>query len=251
MVLPILGAALGLGTALIGARSANRAADAQEDAASQQFELGQMQLDQAQNQFDRQFDQNQQIYDDQIQGFQPYSTAGRNALMAYNSELGIGNAPSNYRGYEQTAANRYQMEEGARALEGSAAASADLFSGATAEALQQQRMGIAAQGYDTFLNRLSAQAGMGQAAAGLQANAGQNLGAAQSSAGNALMAAQGNAYNFQGNALANSADATAAGAIGVGNALQNGINTGLGVWNYQNRANTGATTPTGFGGGLY
>lgn len=61
-----------------------------------------------------------------------------------------------------------------------------------------------------------------------------NFASGGQAAGNSYLAASGNAANFMGNALANMGDARAAGAIGIGNAIQGGIQNGLGLWNYYN-----------------
>lgn len=56
---------------------------------------------------------------------------------------------------------------------------------------------------------------------------------------NALIGAGSQYGQNAGTALANRGDALAAGSVGVANALQNGLNTGLGIWAY-NRGNSTA-----------
>lgn len=120
-----------------------------------------------------------------------------------------------YGGYEMSEGRRFRLNEGLNAIDNSAASSGGLFSGATLKAIQGYGEGMAAQGYENYLNRLTAGAAGGQAAAANQANAGANFAAGGASA------------------YANMGNAGAAGAIGVGNALQNGLSNGLGLWNYQ------------------
>jgi len=120
-----------------------------------------------------------------------------------------------YQGFQETPGYQFAFDEGQRAIDTSAAASGNLFSGGTLKAQQRFGTGLANQEYNNYLNRLTGGAASGQAAAANQANAGAN-------------------YGIQaGNAYANLGNAQAAGAIGVGNALNTGINNAFGVWNYQ------------------
>ena len=131
-----------------------------------------------------------------------------------------------YQGMQETDAYRFRVNQAQDALEASAAARGGLYSGRTMEALQAQRMGLAGQFEDNYYNRIAGGAAAGQAAAGQQAQAGQNYATGAS------------------NALANIGNAQAAGAIGVGNALQGGINNGIGLYQYQQNMNTGGSGGT-------
>lgn len=122
-----------------------------------------------------------------------------------------------YGGYEMSNGYKFQLDQGQKSIDNSAASQGGLFSGATLKAQQQFGQGIAAQGYDNYLNRLSGGAAAGQAAAGNQANAGINY------------------ASGAGQAYANMGNAGAAGAIGVGNALNTGIQNGIGLYNYMNQ----------------
>jgi hypothetical protein len=106
--------------------------------------------------------------DKSIQPFQLAGKLGNNALRAYAENLGVGNAP----GYnlKMTAGNRYLLDEGSKAIEGSAAGSGGLFSGAAGEELQRHAMGIAAQDRGQQQSELFALGGMGQNAFGTIAN---------------------------------------------------------------------------------
>jgi hypothetical protein len=103
-----------------------------------------------------------------IAGFRPALKLGNNALRAFAENLGVGNAP----GYdmEMTAGNRYLLDEGTKALEGSAAGAGGLYSGAAMEELQRHAMGIAAQDRGQQQAELFGLAGMGQDAAGSISN---------------------------------------------------------------------------------
>ena len=119
-----------------------------------------------------------------------------------------------YGGFQATPGYQFQLDQGLGAIDRSAASRGGLFSGATLKAAQGYGQGLANQEYGTYLNRLSGLAGSGQAAAGQQGAAAQNYGAGAS------------------NALANYGNASAAGAIGFGNAINSGIGNALGVWQY-------------------
>lgn len=213
--------AAGLGSAVIGSRSAKRATQAQTNAANQQIAL------------------DREIYADQTGRFAPYLESGGNALNAYNFEMGLGDRPDGYRGFQATPGYDFQMQQGTRAIDGSAAASGGLFSGATLKSLQGFGQGLANQEYGNYLNRLSGMAGAGQSAAGMQATAAGNMG--QSS----------------GNALASIGNAQSAGAIAQGNAITGGIQNGLSTFGYMQQfagprggqIGTPGVTPGLYGGG--
>jgi len=124
-----------------------------------------------------------------------------------------------YRGFRATPGYQFRVNEGQRALESSAAARGGLYSGRTMEDLTEFGQNIASREYGNYMNRLGGLTDMGVGAAGNQATAGTNY-------------ASGMA-----NAYANMGNAGAAGAIGTGNALMGGLNTGLGIWQYKNNTN--------------
>ena len=281
-----IGAAVGIGSALIGASSAKKAAKSQERAAGQQLAL------------------EKQIYDETTQRFDPFYKPGVAAQQALSYELGLGPKPtfggsrpeiteipasaaSPFSPREGRELNQYQLlaqraaggesitpgtfqvngqsfgsraeaeayananstagtenggfkatpgydfrkSEGQSAIDNSAASRGGLFSGATLKAQQTFGDNIASAEYGNYINRLSGMAGSGQAAAGNQANAGSNYAAGA------------------GNAFAGIGNAQSAGAIGVGNALQGGLNTGLGIWKYQ-QAQAAGQNALGGGGGF-
>lgn len=134
-----------------------------------------------------------------------------------------------YQGFKATPGYQFALEQGQAAIDGSAAARGNVFSGATLKAQQEYGTGLANQEYNNFLNRLTGQASQGQAAAGNIANAGANY------------------ASGAGNALANMGNAQAAGYIGQANAINSGINNAIGAFGYMNsntlRASNGITVP--------
>ena len=284
-----MGAAIG--SAVIGASSASKAAKAQTNTANSQIAL------------------QQGIYDDQKALFDPFRTSGLNALGAYNSELGLGPAPmiggspleittvpgtipaagtnalggftlargnqdrrdspqgaattpqaspttyqvggktfysleeaqayvnanktggQAYGGFQKTPGYEFALDQGIGAIDRSASSSGNLFSGETMKAAMGYGQGLANQEYGNYLNRLSGLAAGGQSAAGMTGAAAQNFGTGAS------------------NALGSIGNAQAAGAIGVGNALSNGISNGIGIWQYQKGLNNtvNPANPASFG----
>ena len=108
--------------------------------------------------------------DQSIAGFQPAMDAGNNALAAYAYNMGVGKAPAGYQGLEMTPGAQFLMKQGVEDIQGSAAGSGTLNSGATLKALEQYRQGLASTDRDTQLQQLFSLAGMGQTAAGNIAN---------------------------------------------------------------------------------
>jgi hypothetical protein len=129
-----------------------------------------------------------------------------------------------YQGFEATPGYNFALEQGQTAIDGSAAARGNVFSGATLKAQQEFGTGLAQQEYGNYLNRLTGQASQGQAAAGNIATAGSNY------------------ASGAGNALANMGNAQAAGYVGQANALNGAINSGLSAWGYMNQPQTNSFT---------
>jgi hypothetical protein len=156
-------------------------------------------------------------------GDQDFDTRG--AAQSYINSQG-----TPYQGFEASPGYNYLVTEAERALEGAAAAGGNLYSAGTLKALQEQRIGLAQQERGNYLNRLTQQAGQGQAAAANQANAGMNFASGAS------------------NALANMGDAQAAGYIGSANAINQGISNALGAWQYAQGGGGGFGFNPGGGG---
>lgn len=208
---------MALGGAAIGgiasASAANKATGAQQDASSQQLAL------------------QEQIYGDSRALFDPYHQFGTSGINALGQAIG---AQPTYQPYSHTQDPGYQylMDQSQNAIQGSAAASGNMFSGATLGALQQNATGLASQDYNNgfmrhqqvyanqqgeyqnHLNSLFNQVGMGQNAAGMTATAGSNY-----------VTGASNALGAYGNA-------GAAGSIATGNAINSSINNGIGAMAY-------------------
>lgn len=123
-----------------------------------------------------------------------------------------------YQGFKATPGYEFQLAEGKKAIERSAAARGMALSGNTLKDLTRFRMGTANQEYGNYLNRLAAMSGAGQTATG-QAFAGYQNNS------NALA----NLYGAQGNAAASS-------YIGQANAWNSGIGNAAGfLGNYMGR----------------
>ena len=180
-------------------------------------------------------------FEAQREQFQPYADRGDAAGRAYAYEMGIGERPEDYAGFRETPGYQYRVDEGRSAIEGSAAARGGLFSGATLEALQRDRMGVADQTYGQHMDRLGNSERMGLTASGSIASAAGNRGAALTDAERmyaGLMdgittddtAARGNLFRQLSEARLGAIGNRAAGLSGA-NAMQTGgladINTGM------------------------
>ena len=132
-----------------------------------------------------------------------------------------------YAGFQQSPGYQWQFDQGMAGVNALAGARGGLNSGRTMKDLLTTGQGIANQEFGTYMNRLAGLTDQGLSAANLQANAATNAAAGMS-----------NAYGNIGNAQA-------AGAIAQGNAWNNGIGNGIGIWQYQNalKQGGGMTTP--------
>lgn len=127
-----------------------------------------------------------------------------------------------YQGFQKSQDYLFGLNQGTSAVEASAAARGGLFSGAAMRDLNTFAQDYGSQRREQYLNRLGGLADTGLSAAQMSGNASTNAAAGVSNA----LAARGNAQ--------------AAGAIGVGNAFNQGIGNALGAWNYQQQLRAGA-----------
>lgn len=191
----------GIATAVAGAFGVNKAAKAGKKASRKQLAL------------------QTRIYDEQTANFQPFLEAGEQGIEAYKFELGLGERPEGYEGFQASESFDNILEAGRDTIESGAASGGKLFSGASGTALEKIRMGLASNEVNNYLNRLGSLGQQGQAAAGNQAAAGTN-------------------YAQMGStSLANFGNAQAAGAIGVGNAITSGLNAGIGAYGFSQGQN--------------
>ena len=178
---PWIGAAIGGVASLLGGRSQSRAADKQ----------GQIQ---------------KQVFKRQRKDLAPWRESGRTANNALAFEMGLGDQPEGYGGFQMSPYQQFRMDQGRQQVEASAAARGNRFSGATMNAVNDrgQMMSNAFEG--EYLDRLGGMSTTGQNAA-------------------AQTGAFGGQY-AQGMAGVNSGigNAQAGGFMGVSNAINSGIN---------------------------
>lgn len=201
----LFAALAGIGSALIGANSAKKAASAQEKTAADQIRYSEQTRDLIRS------------------DLAPYRETGNAAHNALAYEYGVGDQPSGYSGYQASPGYEYATQQAQRAVEGSAAARGGLYSGSTMGALQDRSQGMANMDYNNWLSGLRGLAGTGQNAAAMSANAYTNSGQTVNSA------------------LASAGNAQSAGYIGQANAINNGIGNALSTWQYQQTANPGSS----------
>jgi len=231
MVGAVIGAAVSIGTSLIGASSQRKAA---EKASRQQQEAANRAIAIQQQQY-------KQTRADQA----PFLDAGRQAQinLAYlmgnvpegmsleelnakaNKNLGeFGYLSKSFDGnYQADPAFQRRLAEGQQAIERSAAARGGLLSGATQKALQEFSQQVAsdeyAQAYNRYVteqtnlyNSLAAQAGLGSRTAELLTASGQNT-------SNAIGGYQTDIGNAQAAGTVSAANAWQSGLSGAGSAL--------------------------------
>lgn len=235
----------------------------------------------------------QRALDASLGYFDPYAQSGLSANEALMIEYGLAPGESQF---QATPGYEYKMNEALGAVEGSAAASGGLMSGATMESLLYTGHGVADQEYDQYLAGLTDMTNRGYSAASNMANTqmmadaqrqniyannvnlttsaygnygsnaynaygtqgannynaygtqgannynaygnyGSGMSAAQQNTFNALAGAS-SAYSADMNAaIANQANATAAGYIAPYNALTAGIDQGAAMYGYMNTPN--------------
>jgi hypothetical protein len=150
------------------------------------------------------------------------------AAEAYADERKTG--AREYAGYSESPMAKYLLREGMEGIEGGAAAAGGLYSGATLQALENNRREVITADTDNYFARLYGLTGMGLSAAGNQANAGQNYASGASQA------------------LTNKGNAQAGGYLGQAQAFQGGINDAAGIYGYFSNPMQAYTAPTLFGG---
>lgn len=142
---------------------------------------------------------------------------------------------------------QFQLDEGEKALERSAAARSGLLTGAAGKAMTRFGQGLASTSYNSFMDRIAGLSGQGAAAAGAGANAAMQAGAQQAgilaNMGNASQASAGNIgslYSQQG-------AAKASGYLGQASAMNSGFNNVAGMLGQYGGGNTGGAYNGGFG----
>lgn len=215
----IIGGIASVAGGAIQAGAANRAAKVQADASLEaakiQERISEKQITSAEGIADKQLGLARDIDNRARSDLQPWRQVGRNSLLMYARKV---NKP-----FEESDAYKFQMDQGIKALENSAAGRGGLFSGNTQKSLINYGQGLASQEYGNYLNRLAGLADAGQGAAARQAGFSLQTGNTMNNA----LAGQGAYVNQalagRGNALAsgqiNAANAQASGIMGSANAL--------------------------------
>lgn len=177
--------AVGVGAgALISSHASHEASQAATQAATQNNQL------------------QEQIYNQNTSNIQPWMLRGNAAGAAQGALLGLGGDVAGQRtaldNYANSAGLDYQIQQGNRAINASAAARGNLHSGATLKALQDRGQQIGATYFDRYLTQLQnvSQQGLG----GANALAGVGSGYA-----NAVSANNDSAASAVGNAALSSA----------------------------------------------
>jgi hypothetical protein len=210
-----------VGSSLIGARAAGKAADTQAGAMNRSAEL------------------QYQQYQDTVARQKPFYDVGVNALPELVSASRY--EPFTMDKFQADPGYAFRLSEGQKQLERSAAARGGLLSGGTGKALQRFGQEMGSQEYTNAFNRyqaertarlqpLQALTGMGQSTGQQISNAGQTM-----------------ASNV-GDAMGSAAAARASGYVGTANALTSGLNTYLNYNQGQNylsalRGGGGGRTP--------
>lgn len=212
---------IGTGAAIIGStiagsllsnRANNKAIDAQRDAANSANALTQQQID-----------LQSRMYDEGMKRSEPYYQAGTNALTKYMSRLNDGfNAGdlANDPGYQ------FQLAEGVKALDRSAAGRGSLYSGAQMKALSRFNQGLASTNFGNAYNRWVTGNNQFANAAGL----GQTANAQQNSLAGQYGANSANLSNQMGQNMIGVGNAQAAAGMSNANNWQNLINGGVSNW---------------------
>lgn len=241
-------AAAVIGGAVIGAGASTAAASKQSKATGSAAAI---QAESTQDQLALQ----REMYNQNVQRMQPFVEAGQGALgqlqrgTAAGGEFTKGFDASTF---AQDPSYKFRLEQGMQQLQGSAAARGGLMSGQGLQDITNYAQGAASQEYGNAFNRyqqqqlnrfniLSGVAGSAQnAAAGLGTQGGQVAGQ--------MAQTQQAGTGAQLGYLTSGANAQAAGMMGVGNAVQGGVNNYMG-WNYlQSMRQPGAAAGSPYGG---
>lgn len=213
-------AAVGVGSALLGASSSRQAASMQADAAER---ATQAQRDGMAVQ--------KQMFDKQVELQEPFRqngiTAQNQLMQLMGGKMGRGFTADDFQadpGYQ------FRLQQGMDGVQNSAAARGNLLSGGTLKALQKYGQDFASNEYQNaynrfnndntnVFNRYASIAGQGQTASNAIGNAAGNYGSNYAAGMGQI-----------GNNLMQSGNAQAAGQVGTANAWSNGMGTAINGW---------------------
>lgn len=151
--------AVGVGSVVVGAYSANKQSGAAKDAANASTQATQDSIAEQK----REFDQNQANQ-------APWLAAGKNSLgqmQALNS--------GDFSSFTQSPDYQFPLQQGLLGLDNDAAARGSLYSGGHSADVLKFAQGLASQNYNNYYNRLAGLAGIGQTSANQLGYAGQNM----------------------------------------------------------------------------
>lgn len=195
----VIGAVAGIGSAVIGASSANKASKAQTKSANQAQAL------------------QKEMYEQTREDLEPYRSTGEQYAYSLADMFGFktpnnpdGSTPFAQKAWENFKETPYYTvpyKEGMSAIDHSAAARGNLLSTGHLKRIGEFAGNFASRQFGSYLDRLYQLAGMGQNAAGQTASASMATGNAQ--AQSALAAGE----------------AKAAGIVGTGNAISQGVSS--------------------------
>lgn len=241
--------AIGAITGVVSSNNASKTmADAAIYAADKQNEAQTAALAQQQSQFNATNAINDHIYNNQQNQTLPWVTAGTKALTDLQGTIS-NHMPFGMDQFQQDPGYQFNLSEGLKALQNSAAARGGLISGNSMKALQDYGQQSASNEYQnaynryqtdygTRLNSLQALSGTGQTAVGQNNQSGSNYMNTSTQAAQNNSAAAGGYMTAGANALAQgatgAANANASGYMGMGNAISNGISGAYG--NYGSNA---------------
>lgn len=166
------------------------------------------------------------MYNDTVAREQPFVTAGTTALSGLEAGVGINNGswtgygplnkPFSLSDFQQSPGYNFQLQQGENAVLNNASATGGIGGGNTLKALTTFGQGVANQDYWNAYNAYTAQQnqtfGQLQTLAGSGQNAAANLGALGTQVGSSV-----------GNNIIGAGNASAAGTVGITNALTGGI----------------------------
>jgi len=218
-------------TAVVGAYSANRAAKTQAQAAKEAAAIQSESTDES-------LALQEKMYEEGVQRQIPWQEAGTQALQRLQEGLQTGGEfAKKFGGVIDDPSYEFRLKQGQRALDASAAARGNLFTGGQQQAVQEFGQGLASTEYQNAYNRFyddqqrrlqatQSLAGVGQSVASGLASQGAQF------AGTSANIAQTGVQNVN-DWMTSGASARAAGQVAVGNQLTGAIGQGIGFMQSQ------------------
>ena len=152
------------------------------------------------------------------------------------TSMQAGGGLPDYSAFYQSPGYDFRLQEGARAVERSAAAKGKLMSGGLLRELTSFGQGLASSEFNTYADRLASMAGIGQSATG-----------STGALGSAAAGQYGETSNQLGQTIMSSGQARAEGIIGGSNALLQGYNNAAGAFGRYNWGGGGNNAMFGIG----